>query len=114
MNKGPDDLIVTDTSPLITLAVVDQLHVLTLPKIRIVIPDAVFVEATRYERAPGASRLIEWVAEHDALVTLRPTETGVDQLNRLKEGRSIRGMGETAALEVLEPILETIHTDFIS
>jgi hypothetical protein len=102
MKDEPDDLIITDTSPLITFAIADHLHVLTLPKIRVVIPDAVYFEATRYESAPGASRLIEWANTHDDLVTIRPTETGLDQLNRLREGRSIRGMGETAALEVLE------------
>ena len=102
MKNEPDDLIIADTSPLITFAIADHLHVLTLPKIRVVIPDAVFFEATRNELAPGASRLIEWANKHDDLVSIRPTETGLDQRNRLNEGRSIRGMGETAALEVLE------------
>lgn len=102
MSRMPDDIIITDTSPLITLAIVDQLNVLTLPRLRIVIPDAVFVEATRYEQMPGASQLIDFVARHDDLVTVRPTETGQDQITRIREKRSIRGMGETAALEVLE------------
>jgi len=96
------DIIVTDTSPLITLAIADHLHVLTIPTIRVVIPDAVYFEATRFERAPGASRIIDWANRHDDIVSIRPTQTGLDQLNRLREGRSIRGMGETAALEVLE------------
>ncbi len=96
------DIIVTDTSPLITLAIADHLHVLTVPKIRVVVPDAVYFEATRFERAPGASRIIDWANHHDDIVSIRPTQTGLDQLNRLREGRSIRGMGETAALEVLE------------
>ena len=95
-------MIVTDTSPLITLSLADHLHVLAMPRIRIIVPDALFVEATRVEGAPGASRLVEWAASHDALVSIRPTETGVDQIERLRTGRSIRGMGETAALEVLE------------
>jgi hypothetical protein len=102
MNPRTDDLIITDTSPLITLAIADHLHVLTMSRIRIVIPDAVFVEATRIEGAPGASRLIEWAANHDDLVSIRPTEVGLDQINRLKTGRTIRGLGEAAALEVLE------------
>lgn len=100
--RGPsDDLIVTDTSPLITLALADQLRALTAPGLRVVIPDAVWVEATRLENAPGASELIEWIARNDAYVSTRPTEIGLDQLQRLRDGRPIRGMGEAAALEIL-------------
>ena len=96
-----DDLIVTDTSPLITLALGEQLHALTAPGLRVVIPDAVFAAATCVEEAPGASELIEWVAKNDDRVAVRPTETGQDQLQRLRDGRPIGGMGEAAALEVL-------------
>ena len=101
-----DDLIITDTSPLITLALGDQLHALTAPGLRVVIPDAVWVEATRIENAPGASELIEWIARNDDRVTTRPTEVGQDQLQRLRDGRPIRGMGEAAALEVLKTTAE--------
>lgn len=38
MNSPFDDLIVTDTSPLITLAIADHLHALTAPRIGIVRP----------------------------------------------------------------------------
>lgn len=96
-----DSLIITDTSPLITLAVADRLHVLNAPGLQIVVPDAVFVEATRFEAAPGSSLIIEWAARHDDLIRIQPTEVGIDQLRRLAEGRSIRGMGEQAAQEVL-------------
>lgn len=99
--RSRDDLIVTDTSPLITLALGDGLRALTAPGLRVVIPDAVWVEATRIEEAPGASELIEWLARNDNLVSTRPTEVGQDQLQRLRDGRSIRGMGEAAAVEVL-------------
>ena len=34
-----------------------------------------------------------------------PTETGVDQQRRLEEGRPVRGLGEQAALEVLDRLL---------
>ncbi len=73
---------------------------------RVVIPDAVFAEATRVEGAPGASELIEWVARNDDLVSIRPTEVGQDQLQRLRDGRPIRGMGVAAALEVLATTAE--------
>ena len=101
-----DDLIITDTSPLITLALGEHLHALTAPGLRVVIPDAVFMEATRFEGAPSASELIEWIARNDDLVSVRPTETGQDQLQRLRDGRPIRGMGEVAALEVLATTAE--------
>lgn len=104
--RATDDLIVTDASPLITLALGDQLHALTAPGLRVVIPDAVWVEATRVESAPGASELIDWIARNDHQVSTRPTEVGQDQLQRLRDGRSIRGMGEAAALEVLATTAE--------
>lgn len=86
----------TDTSPLITLALADHSNVLTRRSLRVVIPDAVYVEATRVEGAPGASRLIAWLARHDDLVSIRPTETGLDQIERIRAGRSIRGLGAPA------------------
>ena len=101
-----DDLIVTDTSPLITLALADQLYALTQPGMRVVIPDAVWLEATRIDEAPGVSELIDWVARNDDLVSVRPTEVGQDQLQRLRDHRPIRGMGEAAALEVLATTAE--------
>ncbi len=106
VSRTTDDLIVTDISPLITLALGDQLHALTAPGLRVVIPDAVWVEATRFESAPGASELIEWIARNDEQVSIRPTEIGQDQLQRLSDGRPIRGMGEAAALEVLATTAE--------
>lgn len=99
--RPTDDLLITDTSPLITLALGEGLRALTAPGLRVVIPDAVWVEATRVEGAPGASELIDWLARNDDLVSMRPTEVGQDQLQRLRDGRSIRGMGEAAAVEVL-------------
>ena len=105
-SERTDDLIVTDTSPLITLALGEHLHALTAPGLRVVIPDAVWVEATRIEGSPGATELIEWIATYDELVSVRPTETGQDQLQRLRDGRTIRGMGEAAALEVLKTTAE--------
>ena len=51
--NGPFHLIVTDTSPLITLALADALDVLLRPSIPVSIPDAVYVEATRIRTAAG-------------------------------------------------------------
>lgn len=98
-------LIVTDASPLITLAVADQLNVLLCVGIPVEIPDAVFLEATRVPTAPGADRITTWINENSERVRIVPTETGIDQRRRLEDGRTIRGMGELASIEALEIFL---------
>jgi hypothetical protein len=62
------------------------------------IPDAVYIEATRIHTAPGANRIVDWINDHADLVRIVPTEIGIDQQRRLEEGRSIRGLGEQAAI----------------
>jgi hypothetical protein len=69
------------------------------------IPDAVYVEATRVHGAPGAEQIVEWINAHLDLVRIIPTDIGIDQQRRLEEGRSIRGLGEQAAIETLERFL---------
>jgi hypothetical protein len=103
--SGLFSLIVTDTSPLITLALADALDVLVQPGIPVSIPDAVYVEATRVRAAAGAGRIVEWINEHLDQVRIIPTEVGIDQQRRIEEGRAIRGLGEQAALEVLDRFL---------
>jgi hypothetical protein len=105
--SGPFSLIVTDTSPLITLALADALDVLIRPGIPVSIPDAVYVEATRVRSAAGAGRIVEWINEHLDQVRIVPTEVGIDQQRRIEEGRAIRDLGERAALEVLDRFLST-------
>ncbi|MBF0159596.1 MAG: hypothetical protein HQL58_08715 [Magnetococcales bacterium] len=99
-------LIVTDTSPLITLVLADSLDVLLCPMLPVSIPDAVYTEATRVRGAPGAGQIVEWINDNLAQVRIVPTETGIDQQRRLEEGRSIRSLGELAALEVLDRFLD--------
>ena len=43
--------------------------------------------------------------DHLDRVRIVPTEVGVDQQRRIEEGRTIRALGEQAALEVLERFL---------
>jgi hypothetical protein len=71
------------------------------------IPDAVYVEATRVHGAPGAEQIVEWINMHLDLVRIIPTDIGIDQQRRLEEGRSIRGLGEQAAIETLERFLRS-------
>lgn len=98
-------ILVTDTSPLITLALADALDLLLRPGLPVRIPDAVYFEATRVRAAPGASRLVAWIAANTDVVAIVPTETGLDQAARMEAKRPIRGLGERAALDVLDSLL---------
>ena len=98
-------LIVTDTSPLFTLVLADALDTLLRPGLAVSIPDAVYIEATRVHGAPGAGQIMEWINAHLDVVRIVPTDIGIDQQRRLEEGRSIRGLGEQAAIETLERFL---------
>jgi len=97
--------IVTDTSPLFTLVLADALDTLLRPGLAVSIPDAVYIEATRVHGAPGAGQIMEWINAHLDVVRIVPTDIGIDQQRRLEEGRSIRGLGEQAAIETLERFL---------
>jgi hypothetical protein len=101
----PFSLIVTDTSPLFTLVLAGALDALLRPGIDVSIPDAVYIEATRVHGAPGAEQIVEWINDHLDTVRIIPTDIGIDQQRRLEEGRSIRGLGEQAAIETLERFL---------
>jgi hypothetical protein len=71
------------------------------------IPDAVYIEATRVHGAPGADQIVAWINDHLDAVRIVPTDIGIDQQRRLEEGRSIRGLGEQAAIETLERFLRS-------
>lgn len=103
----PFSLIVTDTSPLLTLVLADALDTLLRPGMAVSIPDAVYIEATRVHGAPGADQIVEWINAHLDVVRIVPTDIGIDQQRRLEEGRSIRGLGEQAAIETLERFLRS-------
>ncbi len=98
-------LIVTDTSPLFTLALADALDALVRPGLPVTIPDAVYFEATRVRGAPGVARIVDWINTNLDQVRIAPTDIGIDQQRRLEEGRSIRGLGEQAAIEALDRFL---------
>jgi hypothetical protein len=106
MNE-PFSLIVTDTSPLLTLVLADSLDALLRPGLAVFIPDAVYIEATRVRGAPGAEQIVEWINDHPDLVRIVPTDIGIDQQRRIDDGRSTRGLGEQAAIEALDRFLRT-------
>ncbi|MGO9008289.1 MAG: hypothetical protein ACLQIQ_18575 [Beijerinckiaceae bacterium] len=83
------------------------LDTLLRPGLPVSIPDAVYIEATRVHGAPGAEQIVEWINAHLDAVRIVPTDIGIDQQRRLEEGRSIRGLGEQAAIETLERFLRS-------
>jgi hypothetical protein len=89
------------------LVLAEALDVLIRPGIPVRIPDAVYIEATRVHGAPGADRIVAWINDHFDVVRIVPTDIGIDQQRRLEEGRSIRGLGEQAAMETLERFLRS-------
>lgn len=99
-------VIVTDTSPLITLAMAGELNLLVKTNIEINIPDVVFQEATNMRSKSGASRIVGWINKNHDKVRIIPTETGIDRQRRIEEGRSTSGFGERSAFEVLDTFLE--------
>jgi hypothetical protein len=103
-------LIVTDTSPLFTLVLAESLDVLLRPGLPVRIPDAVYLEATRVHGAPGAEQIVDWINAHLGMVQIVPTDIGIDQQRRLEEGRTIRGLGEQAAVEALDRFLRSDPT----
>ena len=102
---SPLRLIVTDTSPLLTLVLADALDALLRADLPVSIPDAVYIEATRVHGAPGAEQIVGWINDNADKVRIAPTDIGIDQQRRLEEGRSIRGLGEQAAIETLDRFL---------
>ncbi len=98
------DLIVTDASPLITLAAADALDCLTIPGWRVVIPDMVYAEVTRDLARLGAASVVHWVRAHQDQVTIAPTEVYTEfvALQTLQPDIRSRGRGEQAALETLK------------
>jgi len=102
------DLIVTDASPLITLAAADALDLLSIPQLSIVIPDMVYYEVTRDLAKLGASSLISWVKNNSALVHIAPTEVFAEYqaLIQINPNTASRGRGERSATEVLQDAID--------
>jgi hypothetical protein len=109
-------LIVTDASPLITLAAGDALECLTIPGVPVIIPDMVYFEVTQDFAKLGAEDIVQWARQHHGQVEIVPTTTFAEfQVLRSTNPRTrSRGRGERAALEVLnaeiakDPDLEAI------
>ena len=98
---GISRILITDTSSLITLAVADSLDYLTVGGIQIIIPDAVYYEATFDVQKMGASDIIEWTQKNSHTVQIIPTSIFAEQIIRIEQGEPRqRNLGESAALEI--------------
>lgn len=97
-------LYVFDTGPLITLAAADSLDYLLYPNVTVVIPDAVFYEATRDAGKLGAQSILEWVKAHHDKVELAVTGVFVAFRAAQEDNPKFRmpNLGEQAAVEVIE------------
>jgi predicted nucleic acid-binding protein len=91
-------LIIVDASPLITLAAGGSLDYLLLPDIPLIIPDAVFYEATAAADRLGAVEILDWYRAHVDRVRVEPTQA---LRNALLLPDTPRNLGEQAALEVV-------------
>ena len=97
-------LFVLDTGPLITLAAADSLEYLLYPNVPVVIPDAVFYEATRDSAKLGAQSIIDWVKAHHGEVEVAVTNVYVnfDTIRTINPRAYEPNLGERAAVEVIE------------
>ena len=103
MNYG---LIVCDASPLITLAMADELDVLLRQPWPITVPDAVYNEAANEAHADGI-RIANWIENNKDRVRVAATEAGVEQGALLRAGLRARNAGENAAMQVINRFLES-------
>jgi hypothetical protein len=96
-------LIVTDASPLITLAAGEALECLTMPGVSVIIPDMVYAEVAEDLAKLGADDIVQWARRHHGQVEIAPTTVFAEyQALRATNPRTrSRGRGEQAALEVL-------------
>ena len=102
-NSADVRLIVTDAPPLITLAVAKSLDYLLYPALPVLIPDAVFHEATAAAGKLGAQEILDWYRSHTDAVRIEPTEVFQNEmtLREIAGHKAARDLGERAALEVV-------------
>ena len=97
-------LFILDTGPLITLAAADKLDYLLYPNVPVVIPDAVFYEATRDIAKLGAQSILDWVKAHHTQVEIAVTNTYVnfDAARSVNPRAYEPHLAEHAAVEIIE------------
>lgn len=99
------NIFVVDTSPLITLAAARSLdYLLYVENATVVIPDAVFYEATRDASKLGATDILSWVKANHGRIEIAPTNAYVvfDAARQTNPAVRQPNLGEQAAVEVIE------------
>lgn len=96
-------LLVTDASPLITLAAAEALECLTIPGLRVLIPDMIYFEVTQDLARTGAEDIVQWARRHQGQVEIVVTSVFSEfQVVHEADPRTrSKGRWEQAALEVL-------------
>lgn len=96
-------IIVTDAPPLITLAAAQSLDYLLYPALPVIIPDAVYYEATGSAGKLGAQYIIDWYHGHEDAIRIEPTEAFQVAVATatMRGGRMPRDLGERAAIEII-------------
>ena len=103
-------LIVTDSGPLITLAIAGSLDVLFLPNLPVIVPDMVRHEVIQDLSKPGAALVAEWIRLNDPLrLTVGSTEVFEEfmLLKSMNPATKTKNRGEQAAAEILGRQLES-------
>ncbi|OQW87127.1 MAG: hypothetical protein BWK72_14255 [Rhodoferax ferrireducens] len=102
-------LIVTDSGPLITLAIAGALDVLFLPGLPVIVPDMVRHEVIADLSKPGAMLVADWIrANNPHRLSVAPTEVFEEfmLLKSINPATKTKNRGEQAAAEVLTKVLE--------
>ncbi len=98
-------IFVVDTSPLITLAAAQSLdYLLYVESATLIIPDAVFYEATRDASKLGATDVMAWVKNNHSRIEIAPTNAYLvfDTARQINPNIRQPNLGEQAAVEVIE------------
>ena len=98
-------MIVTDSSPLITLALAGELNLLLAVQPSLIIPDMVRYEVTRYLEKPGAQEVADWIRLHDGNdLSVASTEVFEEFqiILSVRPDAKTKGRGEASASEVLQ------------
>jgi hypothetical protein len=102
-------LIITDSGPLITLAVAGSLDALLLPGLPVIVPDMVRHEVIQDLSKPGAALVAGWIRANDShAVSVASTEVFEEftVLKSVNPATKTKNRGEQAAAEVLGKALE--------
>ena len=98
-------LIVTDASPLITLAIAESLDTLLMLDVRVIIPDMVNFEVTRHIDKPGSKELLDWIKSHqfnDVFIGSTEVFSEYIMLHEINPSIKSKNRGEQAAAEILK------------